>query len=341
MTKPESAPVRIADVAKAAGVSTATVSRVLGNSSHRVSADTQELVRAAATTLGYRVNPIARALRLATTGSVGMVVPSIANPFFTELVEEVEHVLAADQVNLYLCDARNDPEVEARRLKSLSTGAVDGILVVPVHPHDSEPAVSAAAARVPVVQLDRQVMGLRIPWVGVEDRSGIRDLISHLAEVGVRSMVVFTSIQASVSAAIRTTEIQIQAERCGIRLHEDDIFDLDLSLDAGTAGVNEVFEHRELPDALVCVDDVLALGAINAFLRKRIRVPQDILVTGFDDIRYASVLSPTLTTVHQPLERIAAEGIRLLADAESSKIGIQVALPGELKIRESTSSGLQ
>ena len=99
--------------------------------------------------------------------------------------------------------------------------------------------------------------------------------------------------------------------------------------------------HRELPDALVCVDDVLALGAISAFLRKRIRVPQDILVTGFDDIRYASVLSPTLTTVHQPLGRIAAEGVRLLADAESSKIGIQVALPGELKIRESTSSGLQ
>ncbi|NHB84412.1 LacI family transcriptional regulator [Tessaracoccus sp. HDW20] len=142
--------VRISDVAQAAGVSPATVSRVLGGSTHRVSAKTRAKVESTARALGYRVNPIARALRLSTTGSVGMVVPSIGNPFFTELVEAVEHQLAAARVNLYLCDARGDIEMEASRLKSLSNGAVDGILSVPLHETLSEPAASAAAARVPL-----------------------------------------------------------------------------------------------------------------------------------------------------------------------------------------------
>lgn len=336
MEKFGSPPVRIADVAKAAGVSPATVSRVLGGSTHKVNEATQAKVRKVAADLGYRVNSIARALRLSTTGAVGMVVPSIANPFFTELVEQVEHQLTSLEINLFLSDSRNDPEIEARKVKSLSNGAVDGVLVVPVHQTASEAAVAAAARAIPVVQLDRQITGLRIPWVGVEDRSGIRDIVTHLAQQGARSLGILTSTAASLSAAVRTSEVRAQAAQLGLALDDKHVLDTAFTIDAGIEAVDRLLEHGPLPDALVCIDDILAIGVLGGLRRRGIRVPEDVLLTGFDGIRYSWIMSPTLTTVRQPLERIAAEGVRLLADPEAARTGIQVALPGDLVIREST-----
>lgn len=327
---------RLSDVAMAAGVSTATVSRVLGGSSHRVSEKTRAKVKAAAHELGYRVNPIARALRLSTTGSVGMVVPSIGNPFFTELVEAVEHQLAMAKVNLYLCDSRGDVELEAARLKSLSTGAVDGIITVPLHESQSEPAITDAATRVPVVQIDRRVRGLDAPWVGVEDRKGMQDLLGHLASVGVRTLGMLTSTSASMSARDRTDEVAIQADIHGIRLSPQHMVDTQLSIEDGVAATTALVKAGPLPDAIVCVNDLLAIGVLNGLRRSGISCPQDILVTGFDGMRFSSIMTPSLTTVAQPLQGIAAEGIRLLSDPLSSRTGIRVALPGRLVLGEST-----
>lgn len=332
--------VRISDVAQAAGVSPATVSRVLGGSKHRVSAQTRAKVESVARALGYRVNPIARALRLSTTGSVGMVVPSIGNPFFTELVEAVEHQLAAARVNLYLCDARGDIEIEATRLKSLSNGAVDGILSVPLHETLSEPAVAAAAARVPLVQLDRQVRGLAAPWVGVEDHKGIQELMAHLNAIGVRTIGMVTSTSASISAGARTQEVIREAQRLNMDLSSEHLIDTHLSLEDGVAAAGVLLNAGPLPDAIVCVNDLLGVGLLNGLRRHEISCPRDVLVTGFDGMRFSSIMAPSLTTVVQPLAGIAAEGIRLLSDPFNARTGITVALPGKLRLGESTGGPL-
>lgn len=337
----QQAPVRLADVAEAAGVSTATVSRVLGRSDHRVNVQTRAKVEATARSLGYRVNPIARALRLSTTGSVGMVVPSISNPFFTELVEAVEHHLAAAKINLYLCDSRGDLELEASRLKSLSNGAVDGIIAVPLHASLSEPAVVSAAARVPVVQLDRQVQGLAVPWVGVEDRRGIRDIVGHLHKAGVRSLGMLTSTTASLSAGVRTDEVLIQAQALGMELLAEQTLDTQLSIEDGIAAASILVEAGPLPDAIICINDLVAIGLLNGLRRRGVSCPRDVFVTGIDGIRFSSIMVPTLTTVVQPLANIAAEGIRLLSDPLSSRTGITVALPGRLAVGESTGGALR
>lgn len=330
-------PARLADVAQAAGVSQATVSRVLGGSDHKVSAATSRRVRNAAKKLGYRVNPIARALRSSSTGSVGMVVPGITNPFFIELVDQVEQRLAAHGVNLYLCDARGSVEVEATRLKSLSNGLVDGVIVVPVHSTGSEPAIRAASNSVAVVQLDRQVESLRIPWVGVDDRPGIADLMAHLAERNVSSIAMFTNPSASLSATTRTNEVSSQAKKLGMMLQPEQIFDVGFSIEGGELAVEALMSSTQaLPDAVVCIDDILAIGAISEFRRREIVVPDDILVTGFDDIQFSSVVAPRLTTVRQPLAQIAAEGVRLLRNMSDARSGISVAIPGQLMVREST-----
>ncbi|GAB3815895.1 LacI family DNA-binding transcriptional regulator [Tessaracoccus terricola] len=330
-------PARLSDVAEAAGVSTATVSRVLGGSAHKVSAATTELVEKTAARLGYRVNPIARALRSSQTRSVGMVVPSIRNPFFTELVEEVEHALSTHELNLFLSDSRGSVELEARRLRSMSAGTVDGILIVPAHAEGSAPAMTAAVGQVPVVQLDREVPSLRIPWVGVEDRTGIRDVMAHLHERGVRSIAHVTSTDASLSASVRTLEVTSEASRLGITLAPEHVIDVTFSIAEGRAAAEHLLASGELPDAVVCTDDLLALGVVAGFQAAGHHVPDDVLVTGFDDIELASLMLPSLTTVRQPMELIATEAVRLLTQGrDSTRSGARITIPGTLQVRQTT-----
>lgn len=265
-----------------------------------------------------------------------MVVPSIKNPFFTELVDQVEQRLATDHINLYVCDARDSADQEATRLKSLSHGAVDGLLVVPVHPTGSEAALQSAGARVPLVQLDRRVANLRIPWVGVDDRPSIKDLVNHLVQQGARSLAVFTSTHASLSTVVRTSEVAKQAKTLGVQLRSDHILDVAFSIEEGATAADRLLATAgPLPDAVICVTDILAIGAASQLRRRGVRVPDDIMITGFDDIQFASVIAPTLTTIRQPIPEIAAEGVRLLKQRVGAS-GIRIAIPGILRIREST-----
>nr|BFF16090.1 hypothetical protein GCM10025699_73930 [Microbacterium flavescens] len=140
--------VTISDVAARAGVSQATVSRVM-SSSRRVGREVEARVRRAADELGYSGNGIARALRTRRTDTVGMVVPSILNPFFTTLVDSMENALHAEGKQLFLCDSRQDPAVEAEQLRSLIERHVDGIVVSPVHDTESAAAVARSARAVP------------------------------------------------------------------------------------------------------------------------------------------------------------------------------------------------
>lgn len=338
MSSKHSSPVRLTEVAQAAGVSTATVSRVLGRSSHKVSAETRRVVLESARELGYKVNPIARALRGASTSAVGVIVPSITNPFFIELVEALEHELSSQQLNLYLCDSRDDPDVEARRLRSLS-GAVDGILIVPCRATESAVAIEDASQEMAVIQLDREVPHLHLPWVGVEDRGSIYKVMTHLHERGAKSFGIVTSTTASLSSAVRTEAALAYGKDLGMQTEAQWILDRAYSIDEGIEAA-KIFAQVELPDAIVCTDDVQAIGLVNGLERLGISVPENVLVTGFDGIHLASVLRPSLTTIRQPFEEIAMEAVRLMTSTkEGFNSGVRVAFPGELQIRESTSVG--
>ncbi len=145
---------RLREVAELAGVHPSTASRALSGS-RAVRPDVAAAVQRAAEKLDYRVDPIGRALRGERTGTVGMVVPDIVNPFFPAVVQAVEQALHADGRSLFLCDASNDARVEAERIEALLDRRVDALIISPVHQHYSAPAVLKAASRVPVVQVDR------------------------------------------------------------------------------------------------------------------------------------------------------------------------------------------
>lgn len=330
--------VTVATVAAEAGVSTATVSRVL-TGSKSVSAQTSARVLAAAEKLRYSGNSIAKALRQNSTGNIGMLVPSISNPFFTSLVEQVEHHLAQAGLNLFLCDSRNLVATEETRLRSLTQGSVDGILVSPVDENRSAAALQRASDIVPIVQIDRRVGAVDTDWVGLDDAHAMRLIAQHLADRGVRTVAFVTSIMGSSSALDRLQSARASCAELGIAMPDDLVLDGDFSLEWGATAADGLLDSgRDLPDAIICSDDLIALGLSGRLAERGIRVPDDVRVTGFDDIEYASLNVPSLTTLRQPLTQIAAEAVRLLQEniQSADRAKTQLALRGELVVRKST-----
>ncbi|GAA2009410.1 LacI family transcriptional regulator [Nakamurella flavida] len=328
----------IADVARRAQVSTATVSRALSGST-AVSPDTAARVRDAALRLGYRVNPIARALRKNATGNIGLLVPSVSNPFFTMLVDEVEKHLGGTGTNLYLCTSRDDTAIEAQRLASMCDGAVDGILISPCDTVHSGPALAQAQRKVPVVQLDRSAVDVDIDWVGLDDMHALEIIVAHLAGRGVRDLALVTSNTQNSSGRLRTTATRVAAANHGVTVA--DVLDGEFSMEWGAQAASTLVAAGPLPAAIVCADDQIATGLLRELARLGVSVPGDVLVTGLDDIPQASFLTPSLTTVRQPVSAVAGEAVRLirslLQPQAEPRRSLRTSLRGELVVRDSTS----
>nr|WP_296776173.1 LacI family DNA-binding transcriptional regulator [Rhodococcus sp. (in: high G+C Gram-positive bacteria)] len=327
----------IRDVAERAGVSTATVSRALSGS-RPVSGELAATIRQAADELGYSGNIIASSLRRNRTDTVGMVVPSIANPFFTSLVVNVEHVLSQRGLQLFLCDSRSDPAVEAQRLRSLVSRQVDGIIISPCHGERSAEAVRVSAKALPVVQLDRFALDTHTDWVGVDDDAAQSLVMDHLAAQGVRSAAFISSELTNSSTELRRAGFFRHAQRVGIETRTEWTLLGDYSIEWGRESSRTMLTNDLRPDAVVCADDLIALGVLQSCQSLGLSVPRDVMVTGFDDIPFSALSNPPLTTVRQPQERIAIEAARLLDQAMNSDDSgtAHIALRPELIVRQST-----
>jgi LacI family transcriptional regulator len=330
--------VTISDVAVLAGVSESTVSRAL-SMSRPVGAKVEARVRAAAAELGYSGNSIARALRKQRTDTVGMVVPSILNPFFTTLVDSMENALLAEGKQLFLCDSRQDPVLEAHHLRLLIERHVDGIVISPVDSTASAAAIAAATRSVPLVQLDRHVDVDNTDWVGIDDVEAMKLVLTHLAATGVRSAAFVTSELTNSSTAQRLSGFRHHAAALGIHVDEDWIAYGDYSVDSGDAAARRLLALERRPDAIVCADDLIAFGVLRACRESGVRVPEDMQVTGFDNIVFSEHITPSLTSIDQPTARMASEALRLLAlrtGAPESAGGAYIYLKPQLVVRNST-----
>lgn len=301
--------VRLRDVAEHAGVSRSTASRVLsGNGS--VSPEARHAVLDAKDRLGYCGDRIARALRTRRTGTVGMLVPDIANPFFAELIEAMTRELESAAVDLLLADSHGSVRAEARWLVGLSERRVEGLLVVPVHHHRSGDALRGAARTLPLVQLDRQVDGLPADFVGVDNYAGLAAVVTHLTERGIARVALVGGPESSSTGRSRSLAFEravADSQSLTVCAREFGEF----STAFGREAARRIM-RGPLPGAIVCASDIIALGVLAELRRCQIAVPAKVLVTGFDGILMAELIEPTLTTVVQPCDVIAAEACRLL-----------------------------
>jgi len=300
---------RLREVAELAGVHPSTASRALSGS-RVVRPDIAAAVQRAAEKLNYRVDPIGRALRGERTGTVGMVVPDIVNPFFPAVVQAVEQALHADGRSLFLCDASNDVGVEAERIEALLDRRVDALLISPVHQHDSAPAVRRAASRVPLVQVDRSCVGVGCDFVGVDQAEAMRLLIRHLVDNGRRNLAFVATDDSISTVSERIVAYEQHAPNVRSRRR---VFRGDLSVEWGARAVDLILQDtRQPPDALICANDLIALGALKRLRTHGRQVPGNIAVTGFDDTPFGVLSEPELTSVRQPVQQIAEEAVHML-----------------------------
>ena len=281
-------PPTIQDVARAAGVSTATVSRVL-TGARPVRRESSAAVLSAVAQLGYRPNQLGRALRKRRSKAVGMIVPRVDNPFFPSLVQSSEDYLQSKGYALLLCASNDDPAVEASRAEMLVDRQVDGLLISPCHRALSTPAIERAASHVPVVEFDRGTDDYAGDFVAVDDEHGIGQLVAHLRGTG-RTKIAFVGGEvASWSGALRAeffSDLEPDAmSRKRMLLGR-------FSESWGRSAGRRLLSSRHRPDAIVCANDLIAIGVVFAAHELGARIPDDVAVTGYDDIDVGPNLQP-------------------------------------------------
>lgn len=318
MGPPEPSVVTLSDVAAQAGVSIATASRALAGKP-RVSRETIARVRAVAKQSGYRVDPVARALREGSTRLVGMVVPVIGIPFFAQLVDAIEEELNKVGFELLLADSHGFVDEEVRRLSVFGDRRVDGILVIPSDREASADALMSAGRTTAVVQVDRATNKPIADFVGVDNDTGIELILDHLKQQGVQTLGFAGSDDASSNGVERWDAFQRICRR--EQLVVSGQFRGEFSVASGAAAAEKFLAAATLPDAIVAGSDSIAVGVMSRLRKQGVRVPDDVLITGFDGSELASVVWPTLTTIIQPVQSIAADAVTFLVSRIEGNVG--------------------
>lgn len=327
---------RISDVARVAGVSTATVSRALSKPDV-VSAETLEAVRAAVAQTGYTVNQAARNLRQQRTMGVVALVPNLANPFFARILAGLSAVLAPAGYNLLVVDTQG-PGVDRHIARTLDRSRADGLIVF----DGLLPAQDLPAGRLhpPVVMACEWIEGLAAPRIRIDNAAGAQLAIRHLNGLGHRRIGHLAGPAANVLARTRAEAMRDELAAQGVAIRPDWVLGGDFTLESGRSCGRAWLAMQDRPTALFCASDEMALGFIAEVQRAGLGVPRDVSVVGFDDIELVAHLTPALTTVHQPRWSIGVEAARVMVALMRGEDppAPDTILPVELVLRASTAA---
>ena len=331
----------IYEVAKRAGVSTATVSRVLSQPSV-VSPATRRKVRQAVARLGYAPNSTAKNLRTLRTAKLLVTVPDISNPFFSLILQGLEDAAQRAGYSVLLGDTQNDERREERYALMLKHKEADGLIFFGDRlPREAAALVRGMAPRcAPVVRGACTFMArLAVPSVHINNAKAAAEAMDHLYGLGHRRIGIVTGpLAGSISRErLRGATMRAKAEKAERELT---VKHGDFSMDSGIKAADGLLARRTRPTAIFCFNDEMAIGVIEAARGHRLGVPHDLSVVGFDDIRFARHIDPPLTTIAQPMREIGESAVRLLLEILSGAGGgatpASVTLPHTLVVRSST-----
>ncbi|GII56016.1 LacI family transcriptional regulator [Planotetraspora thailandica] len=328
-------PVGIKQVAQLAGVSPGTVSNVL-NKPERVAAKTRARVEQVIKELGFVRNGSAASLRAGHGRTIGLMMLDLGNPFFTEMARGVEDLMSEREYGVILCGSASQVGREQRNVRMLAEQQVRGVLVTPVS--DSGESLARLRERnIPSVMLDHAATRSDQCSVTVDDVAGGRLAVAHLLERGARDIVFVGGPLTTRQNADRRAGARKALREAGCGTLREVIVD-EMTPRAG----HEAAEHllAELPDAVFCANDLLAMGVLRVLLQQGVRVPGRVMLIGYDDIEYALASAIPLTSIRQPpykLGRIAAELLLDECEHPGSHAHQQIMFQPELVVRESTS----
>jgi LacI family repressor for deo operon, udp, cdd, tsx, nupC, and nupG len=328
----------IYEVARRAGVSTATVSRVLSQPD-LVTPDTRRKVMQAVEFLDYAPNSAAKNLRTLRTGKLLVTVPDISNPFFALILQGIEDAAQRDGYAVLLGDTQHDEEREERYALMLKRKEADGLIVLGHRlPKEAAALVRSMAPRcAPVVNGCEFTPRLGIPSVHIDNAKAAAEAMDYLYRLGHRHIGVITGPLVSPLSRDRLRGATARAKK---QHAERDfvVMNGDFSIESGAVGAERLLGRKLPPTAIFCFNDEMAMGAVETAKRRGFRVPLDVSIVGFDDIRFARCIDPPLTTVAQPMRAIGEGTVQLLLAILNSdaKAPESVTLPHTLTIRSST-----
>jgi LacI family repressor for deo operon, udp, cdd, tsx, nupC, and nupG len=330
----------IYDVAKRAGVSTATVSRVLSQP-NVVAPATRRKVLQAVERLGFQPNSTAKNLRTHKTGKLLVTVPDISNPFFSQILQGIEGAAQREGYSVLVGDTQHEEKREEAYAIMLRRKEADGLIFLGHRlPRAAADLISTMSPRcAPVVNGCEFSPSLGIPSVHIDNARAAYEAMDHLFGLGHRRIGIVTGPLVSplsrdrLSGATARAKAE-KAERDFIVMHGD------FSIESGSAAAERLLSRSERPTAVFCFNDEMAMGVLKVARRLGVRVPEQLSIVGFDNIRFAEHMDPALTTIGQPMRQIG-EGtvrllVRILAGGAEADTPESVTLPHKLIVREST-----
>ena len=328
--------VTIQDVAQTAGVSRATVSRVL-NRHPSVDDALRTRVETAIAALGYHPNPAARRLRANSSDVLGLMVPDIQNPVFVSVARGVEDEAYKHQLNVMLCNSDDNPAKQQAYLRILQAERAAGVIVVPTSVHDAPVLSEIRASGVPIVLVDRQVDDAMFDMVKVDNVRGAYIAVKHLLDLGYQRIAMITGLEDVTPGYERPLGYFEAMRHAGRPIDTELIRPGDFKDTSGYLQTLALMALPTPPDAIFSINSLTTIGVLRALRELGKRVPQDVALVGFDDLPFPEITTPMLTVVAQPSYEIGQQAvqffIRRRRDPKASYM--TVTLQPRLIVRES------
>jgi len=319
----------IRDVAEKANVSVATVSRVL-NGTANVNKKKKHKVEIAIEELGYRPNFIARSLSKKNTNTIGLILPSIVNPFFNEIAEAVEKTAHSRGYKVILCNSSNDEEKEKHYIRSLIQNQIDGFVIISDNKGESN-------IKVPVVYLDRYSVDMdqKHPIIRSNHYQGGYKAATHLIEKGCSKIAYIGKKKLHEDKDERIDGFIDAAENAGVDW--ESIY-CEYNYDSGSKGISELFRRRVDIEGIFAGNDLIAYAVIREAFDRNIKIPEELQLVGYDDIMFSKLLTPALTTIAQPVKALGKLAVDVIIDIldNNNYVSDDIVLPVNLVRRNTT-----
>ena len=303
--------VTIKDVAKKAGVSISTVSRVI-NDSKPVTDEIKQKVLDVIAETGYVPNPLARSLVTKKSRLIGVIVPEVSDSFVSEILNGIEEIAKMYDYDILLSNTYSDKEQELKSINLLRAKQVEGIVMMSWLVNE-EQINFINKSQLPAVYISKTARGFDVYSVSISNTKATYDMTKYLIEKGHKKIAyIMTSRETTVMEKERYIGYENAMNEANLKIYDELVKSGDTEFEGGYKCMKEILDSNNIPDAVFVTGDESAIGAINAIFDAGYKVPEDISVAGFNDVKLASIYRPKLTTVHQPLYDMGAVAIRMV-----------------------------
>ncbi|MEG2001631.1 MAG: LacI family DNA-binding transcriptional regulator [Clostridia bacterium] len=324
-------------IARIANVSPATVSRVM-NGSKPVSPELKDKILQIVQKYNYRPNSMARAMVLKKSNLIGVMTPNVSSNFHAVITAAIERVAEQNGYSVVISNISDDFQKQLKSLQSLSEHQIDGLILLHENT-ENEIKEFVKNTWIPIVTASVTIPHCFLPSVGIDEEKASYDATKYLISLGHKNIGGIFGKCYSLGEVRKKGFVKALNES-GLTINSNFVTYADCTIESGRNACQQLFERGNFPSALFCISDEIAIGCIDYLKNHHILVPQDVSIIGFDDIQLASVFTPSLTTVHQPIDEIGSAAAKLLIDIIEKRVVKEknILFPSNLVVRESATT---